>query len=738
MMFAIIILVIGFSSIFIQSLLVRELLVVFHGNETSLGIILSFWLFWTGWGSFILSRSAKKIINPASTLCFVQLSFVLAGILEFILIRNLRGLLNLQPGQIIGLWGVCGVSAFILAPFALINGFLFSLCLKLVFVKRGLKSIGDVYSVDAFGDMLGGIAFSFLFVFAFGPLENLCIIAGLNVIIVLISVYVLKTGSFRQKIFIALIGFVFLIFSFFLRPVEEYLVKKEWRGFNLVATKSSVYGHFHLTRYDDTFSLYENGLLAFTFPLRIDCEETVHFAFSQSPSAKRVLIVGEGIKGLLFEVLKYPVSEVYYLELDPELINLLKNYIPDKDQKALNDRRVKIINLEARAFLNRYKGDKFDIILLNTPPPYTAYLNRFYTYEFFKKIKGILNYNGAFSFSLPSKENYLTKELRDLNASIYHTLKMVFPNILLVPGEKIRFIASRASDYLSVDPKVLSRRLKAWGVKTRFVNEFYFQMKLLPWHLEYVNGVLKNYKAVRLNYDFNPITYYYGLNFFSSYFRSPLRHFFTAVSKVRLPVYFIIFSFIWLAVYLIRKKSILSFSAFSMGASGMAAVILSILGFQIVYGYVYHKIGLLGALFMFGLAFGAWLINRRINIIRRGAILYVYFAACAYIFILPYLFKLLAGIPLFLEGLSFLVPFFMGFISGLSFPLINKLYSNDDSRFFKNAGTLYLCDLLGGGACGLFLSLVFIPLYGLFLSSCIMSFLLFLSWLGLFLYLRTE
>ena len=48
-------LLIGFSAVVGQIVLMRELMVVFNGNEMSLGILLATWLFWTAAGSMICS-----------------------------------------------------------------------------------------------------------------------------------------------------------------------------------------------------------------------------------------------------------------------------------------------------------------------------------------------------------------------------------------------------------------------------------------------------------------------------------------------------------------------------------------------------------------------------------------------------------------------------------------------------------------------------------------------------------
>ena len=46
---------VGFSAVIGQIVLMRELIVVFNGNEISLGIMLAMWLLWTSAGSGLAS-----------------------------------------------------------------------------------------------------------------------------------------------------------------------------------------------------------------------------------------------------------------------------------------------------------------------------------------------------------------------------------------------------------------------------------------------------------------------------------------------------------------------------------------------------------------------------------------------------------------------------------------------------------------------------------------------------------
>ncbi len=63
---AIPILVMGFSGLVAEILLLRELLIVFSGNELSIGIILSNWLILEALGAYLAGWPAEKSKNVAA------------------------------------------------------------------------------------------------------------------------------------------------------------------------------------------------------------------------------------------------------------------------------------------------------------------------------------------------------------------------------------------------------------------------------------------------------------------------------------------------------------------------------------------------------------------------------------------------------------------------------------------------------------------------------------------------
>ncbi|MHC4434721.1 MAG: fused MFS/spermidine synthase, partial [Planctomycetota bacterium] len=68
----------GFSGLVAEILLLRELLIVFSGNELSIGIIVANWLILEAFGSFFLGRKAEESRNSLETFAVISILFSLS------------------------------------------------------------------------------------------------------------------------------------------------------------------------------------------------------------------------------------------------------------------------------------------------------------------------------------------------------------------------------------------------------------------------------------------------------------------------------------------------------------------------------------------------------------------------------------------------------------------------------------------------------------------------------------
>jgi spermidine synthase len=136
------------------------------------------------------------------------------------------------------------------------------------------------------------------------------------------------------------------------------------------------------------------------------------------------------------------VAHVTVVETDPLLLQAARLHLPPDEAAVMDDPRVTVILADGRRFVQTAR-QTFDVVILDLPEPSTGALNRFYTEEFFREVRTVLNPGGILALGLPAAENYWSPELARRNGSIYHTLRAVFPHVLALPGETTYFLALR-------------------------------------------------------------------------------------------------------------------------------------------------------------------------------------------------------------------------------------------------------------------------------------------------------
>ena len=122
--------ILGLTSMVGQIIIIRELIIVFYGNELSLGVILASWLFWVAFGSFAVGRLADKLKPRQNLIANLQLITALALPLNLVLIRNIKSILKIPAGQIIDFVPILGASFVSLSFICAILGFTFVLISK--------------------------------------------------------------------------------------------------------------------------------------------------------------------------------------------------------------------------------------------------------------------------------------------------------------------------------------------------------------------------------------------------------------------------------------------------------------------------------------------------------------------------------------------------------------------------------------------------------------------------------
>ncbi|MGB2844292.1 MAG: fused MFS/spermidine synthase [Candidatus Aminicenantaceae bacterium] len=676
----------GFLALSFQIFLLREFSVHFYGNEITFGFILAAWLLWGGLGSI----SASKLKFHLSRFPQTYYAVILFLPLCLIGLRFSRFIYKILPGEITGILPML-ISSLVIS-------FFISFPLGILFVLNVFFLKGDlfkVYLLESLGASTAGLAVYFFLIPAFSN--------WLGVSIVGVSVSLLVFFSFGEKkqIYLLSIILIFLTaFALFDFPSQKIY----WKPFFLVRSQDSIYGKLQVIQTEEQISLYNNSFLDYSFPNLAASEESVHFTLLQNPEAKNVLLIGGGAGGSLRQILKYPQVEVDYVELDPEIIRLSLEFLPESEQRILKDKRVHIFYQDGRAFLNKSQN-KYDMIILNLPEPATAQINRFYTREFFLEAREKLGEQGIFSFRIPSAENYISFELQNFLASLYYTLKEVFPVVEIVPGNTNIFLASSLP--LTIEFEKLCKKIKDLNLQNTYVSPHILISRLNPQRIKLIKEKIYTGKKT-INLDFSPIAYFYNSVLWSTQFKGLERKIFTFFSKLHsfwlLDLPLILFLSLLLILWLKQKKSTFFLVPLAvMGFTTIVVEIIMIIAFQTLYGYVYRRIALLLTSFMIGLFLGALRGKKR----KRIGLVHLLFIQFGFLLLILLLHIFLEKNTPELFFLIFLLT--LGFLGGDMFVVSNHLFLKER----KNYGLGYGLDLLGSFFGALAVSSLLIPLVGL-------------------------
>jgi spermidine synthase len=724
--------VLGMASMMGQIIIIRELIVVFYGNELSLSVILAIWLFWVAFGSFALGRLVDILKSREKLLAGIQLTTSIILPLNILFIRVIKLALNISPGEIVGFMPMFMSSFISLSFICMLFGLTFTLISKISSENSLAPSsaVGKIYLLEGLGASIGGFIYSFFLIKNLSPLENGLIAGSLN----------LFASILFSRNIVQLIYLITLLLSFIFNwplYLDRFARKIQFAPFNIVESTDSIYGNITVTKKDSQFSFYENGLLLFTSGDLLTSEESVHYAMLEHPLPEKILLIGGGMAGSLKEILKHPVKGVDYVELDPLIIGLGEKYLA-----PIKDNRMNIVHMDGRMFVKqistddgrRTTDDGYDVIILNLPDPYTAMLNRFYSLEFFREIKKILAPDGVFSFSLSASENYINPENAVYLGCIYNTLEKEFQDIKILPGDNVIFLASNKMDLLTYDTDVLLKRLRERKIRTKFVREYYMPFKMNPLRIKYVESAIKEADVKKINRDFRPVGYFYHMLLWLTLFSAGIAML-PYMGMMNIYILTGVIIVLFLIVLLIQKLVKASFKmpvALSIATTGMSEIsfqIITILAFQFLYGYMYYKIGIILASFMLGLVLGSFFINRRLEGIKDEKALYLKTQAfiCIYPLILPLIFIAIAKINLLrpeigkaMEASFVFLPIIAGFMGGFQFPLANKICLKGPEETGKITGFLYGIDLLGSCIGGLVVGLLLVPVLGIIETSLVL------------------
>jgi spermidine synthase len=731
-----VLILIGVTAAIAQIVLLRELMVVFHGNETSIGLMLASWLFWTAAGSSLAGHFSAHVRQPRRWMAGIE-TLIAATLPSTILaVRAAKGLLQTAPGEALGPGSTLLTSFCTLGPLCILCGALFTAGSMVAgesagptFLQLLSEATGSVYLWEAVGWSGGGLAAGLVLIRYLSSMEIAFLLAALN----LMAACGLAMAA-RPLRYAALAGLTGIAVAAGLRgwpqSLETISQARLWRGQRLVATRNSVYGNLAVVGTEGSLSVYENGVVLFTVPDPAAAEEAVHYALLEHPSPRSLLLIGGGLNGSIAQALRHATLErVDYVELDPAILDLAREYFPSEWRALQSDPRVHVHVTDGRLFLKTTQS-AFDIIIVNLPEPQNAQLNRFYTVEFFREASRKLTPTGLLSFQLRASEDYIGVELGQYLRSIYKSLKEVFPEVTAIPGETVHFFAARQAGTLASGADELLARLHARGLRTSYVSEYFIPFRMSPDRVADLETQLRSAAPTPVNRDFAPVAYYFDVALWSSQFNQGYRRLFGAMAGINFGAVAATLGAALLALVvggrfvMERRRRLRLAAGFCTAAMGFTTIgleMLLLLGFQAVYGYVYRQLAVVIAAFMAGMARTARGGMRVLAITQTLAA----FAPLVLLGVFQAIGRAdntgsLAASQIAFPALALV----SGMLGGYEFPVASRIFfdgrqTGDPAA--QHPSTLYALDLAGSCLGAVLFSAWFVPIFGFFKTALLLA-----------------
>lgn len=738
--------VMGISGITAQILLLRELLVVFQGNELSIGIILANWLILEAAGSFFLGRIMDWSSRKKEWFVFLQIAFAVFLPVTILATRELKTLMGMGLGEGVSLFSIFYGSLLILSLPSMIHGSLFPMSCRVYSSCAGesARGISRVYIVETIGMIIGGITLTYFFIPRVHSLNMAFVISILNIFCCLILLFDfqkkrLAQGSYFLRV-VALAFFSLLIYVLFFSggdALHWQSVHRQWKSQEVVAYQNSLYGNLVVTRQDEQFTFFSDGIPIITTPTPdiLFVEEFVHFPLLSHPHPRSALIISAGAGGIIHEILKHPsVETIHYAEIDPVILDLIKRFPTSLTQEELKDPRVTIQHVDGRLLLKKAQSF-YDFIFIGASNPSDLQVNRFFTKEFFFLAKNQLSPSGVVVLSLPGDSSYLGDDLRDLNACIFNTLKKVFGHVRVLPGEGMNlYIASDDAAIVFAEGFEISRRILDRDLRLNLIHPPYVDYKLQPrlqrWFFDSMQDA-----TTEINQDLRPIGMFFSLAYWNAMFSPTTNVFFQKIKTISLPLIINIITILFLLFFILQvrwkkfRRLNIPVCVLTTGFFGMMSDLVLIFAFQSFYGYVFHWVGFLVTACMAGVAVGSiFMMNYLERMIHDVHVfLKIEIAIVVFSLLLPFVLFFMSFYPydLGMQGVFLILSFTSGIFVGAEFPLANKIHSDQKQKYKPNitqtAGLLYALDLAGGWLGGIFGAVVLLAVFGIWGTCVIMA-----------------
>ncbi|MFO8008322.1 MAG: hypothetical protein R6V05_11380 [Candidatus Brocadiia bacterium] len=756
-----------------QTVLVRELMVSYYGTELALAAVLSCWLLLVPLGALASTAVLRRGWLSAPVLLRWAAAALAFGLpVQFACARLVRPLFGADAGQFLTTPTMLAGAALAAVPTAFWVGFFFPPAAWSAERTSSLaaEGISRVYVAEALGSAAVGALLSFLVLGRVSPTATVlaCSVVLLACTATSLLVPPRRAASVgRRAAAVALLALAALLSASCLMvggKLEGATAAARWATFSrfrLIADRETRYQHLALGERAGAFALFQDGYHTAMFPEPVADAQRAALLLTQHPDPADVLVIGGGLGGLCQQMLAPPVRRLDYVEPDPALVGFLYNHLPAELRDGLRDERFAAFRTDGRRFvrlcaerdavkvprhpagpqtMRRSPAGRYDLVVVNVGDPVSAAGGRFYTVEFCRRLRQVLRPGGTVAFcGLTGSENYLGDgPILRYAASLYATVRAVFPRVIARPGDELCLFAGAGA---SSDTDLLVERFERHGLQPEALK---YGLELAEFPPERVRWLARRLKAAApeapVNADARPVLFtlflavqrHYGAGVRPTEDEGDLWQRLRAVPGRWLWLPLLVLPVLVLAVRALAGRcagvSVAAAAAvFTGGVFGLAAEMLIVYRYQTSFGFIYRDIAVVVGLFMLGLAGGGRLSGRRAVDRARSLLLVVEGSQATLVLALPAVLGLLSSSPHAFMALSAAA----GFLTGLLFPLAARVSLGEGRSVAGVAGVLDAADHLGALAGAACTGLLLVPAVGLVHTGALAALLKCAGLLGL-------
>ncbi len=725
-----------------QALLFREYLVSFEGNELGVAFFFGSWLLWIGTGALLWTVLPRRL--PGERLFLPLLAVLpLAVLLQAVLLISLRRIAGIEPFELFALDQLLLSTLAANAPAGLLFGFLFPAGCVFAAAGGGAKPpapgrlAARLYAFESLGSGAGGILVTLLLwrewpaplVLALGAAALAC------------AVLVLALAERRFGPAAAALALLACCAAALFAPLdarlEDWLARLRWDvtlpAAELLETRDSPYQKLHAAALPGQSVLLADGAVVASTADEPDLRAAAALLFAESERAHSVLVIGLAPEGLVPQLLRYPLARLDLVLFDRAAHELAVARLGGDVRAAVADARVSVCCGDPRDVLAQRAaapGERYDLIFLDLPDPGTAHLNRLFTVEFFRALRDQASDRAVLALRIRAGENYAGTDVVNYGRSVFQTLRAVFPEVVVAPGERAWLFAATAPGVVSNDAALLEQRFRALPARDDSVPPEIFASLVPSERAAAAQALFEETggldPAALVNRDQRPVTLFLNLLVLGAKSGGRLARVLKALRTAG-PAALLIPLLVFLALRLafrattrVPARASGVNGALLLAAAGGASMCLDILllvSFQNRFGLLFLSVGLLSALFMLGLCAGGL---GGVHLFRRAEGLRFWPAhtalapVVALSLALPVLVDLLAAAPSEVAHAAYLALFFVaGGASGVAFPAAGYYVERAAAGTGKVAGLLESADHWGGAVGAAAAGALALPLFGL-------------------------